>query len=74
MDTLMHAFTRHPRSVGESYFEHMRMALSFAGVLALATLACLAHAFLPFVCEKTGSRLVRELNARLSSRGAPPTA
>ena len=74
METIVQAFARHPRSVGERYWEHMRMALSFARVLALAPLACFAHALLPFVCETTGSRLVRELHARLSSRGTPPTA
>jgi hypothetical protein len=52
----------------------MGMALSFAGVLALATLACLAHALFPFMCERTGSRMVRQLNERLSARGGPPTA
>jgi hypothetical protein len=26
-------FTEHPESVGESYFEHMGVALSFAGPL-----------------------------------------
>ena len=73
METIMQAFTRHPRSVGESYFEHMRMALSFAGVLAWAACACLAHALFPFVCERTGSTLVRKLNERLVSRGGAPS-
>ena len=67
-------FTHHPRSVGESYWQHMRTALSFAGTLALAACACLAHALLPFVCERTGSRMVREMNERLASRAAPPAA
>ena len=74
METITRAFTRHPISVGESYWHHMGMALSFAGTLAVAALACLAHALFPFVCERTGSRLVRELHARLESRGAPPRA
>ncbi|AMO25382.1 DUF6356 family protein [Ramlibacter solisilvae] len=71
MNTITQAFTRHPSNVGESYWQHMGMALSFAGVLALATLACLAHAIFPFLCERTGSRLVRQLNDRLSNRGGP---
>jgi hypothetical protein len=74
MDTITQAFTRHPRSVGESYWEHMAMALSFAAALFVGALACLAHALFPFVCERTGSSIVRRLHERLSARGAPPTA
>lgn len=74
MDQILNAFTRHPRSVGESYWAHMGMALSFAGTLALAMLACLVHAVLPFACESTGSRLVRRLHARLEARGSSPKA
>jgi hypothetical protein len=74
MDAITQAFTRHPRSVGESYWEHMRMAFSFGATLALAALACFAHALFPFVCEKTGSSIVRRLHERLAARGAPPSA
>jgi hypothetical protein len=69
MDTITYAFTRHPRSVGESYWQHMRAALSFAGTLAVAAFACAMHAFLPFTFERTGSRLVRRLHEKLSARG-----
>ena len=58
-------FTEHPRSVDESYVEHMGMALSFAGWLALASLACLIHALLPFLFEKTGSRIIDGLHDRM---------
>ncbi len=58
-------FTEHPRSVDETYVEHMGMALSFAGWLGLAALACLVHAFLPFLFEKTGSRIIDGLHDRM---------
>ncbi|MDF2096085.1 DUF6356 family protein [Aquibaculum arenosum] len=58
-------FTDHPASVGESYFEHMGQALSFAGPLFVASLACLVHAVFPFLCVKTGSRAVTRLHQRM---------
>lgn len=66
MNTL---FTHHPRSVGESYFEHTRFALWFSGQLALAAGAALCHAVLPFTFEKTASRIVAKLYARTHNRG-----
>jgi hypothetical protein len=58
-------FSEHPASVGESYFEHMAHALGFAGRMLVGSLACLVHAFLPFLCVKTGSRCIDELHDRM---------
>ncbi|MEZ5758235.1 MAG: DUF6356 family protein [Emcibacteraceae bacterium] len=55
------SFTEHPASVGETYFGHLLSALSFCGKLTLALLACLTHAFFPFLFEKTGSRIISQL-------------
>lgn len=60
-------FTDHPNSVGETYIEHMGQALSFAGPLLVAGIACLGHALLPFMFEKTGSRIVTGLHNRMVS-------
>jgi len=68
------SFTDHPGSVGETYLEHMGMALSFAGALALAAAACLLHAFLPFACERTGSRAVETLYRRMVTHRARTAA
>jgi hypothetical protein len=61
-------FTEHPESVGESYLEHMNVALSFAGPLLAAGLAALIHAFLPFLFLTTASRTVKQLHARMVNR------
>ena len=63
-------FTDHPASVDETYFGHMAFAGWFASRLFLAGGAALVHAFLPFLCETTASRIVRELFERTSKRGA----
>jgi hypothetical protein len=65
MNRLTEAFTEHPRSVGEGYWEHMGAALSFAGPLLLAGLASLVHAVLPFLLVGTGSRMVSRLHERM---------
>jgi hypothetical protein len=61
-------FTDHPEAVGESYFQHMGVALSFAGPLLAAGLAALVHAFLPFLCVSTASVAVKRLYARMTNR------
>ena len=58
-------FTEHPASVNETYFEHLCAAISFATAMAVATLACLVHAFLPFLCVTTSSRKITELHDRM---------
>ena len=67
-------FTEHPESVGESYFEHMGVALSFAGPLLTAGLAALVHAVLPFLCVTAASGTVKQLHARMVNRRPKPFA
>jgi len=61
----MKIFTQHPASVGENYLQHMGTSLSFALPLLGACLACLIHAVLPFMFEKTGSRIITRLHDRM---------
>ncbi|MGO4526319.1 DUF6356 family protein [Microvirga sp. 2MCAF35] len=70
--SLKRLFTDHPDSVGESYLEHMSVALSFAGPLLVAGLAALIHAFLPFLFLTTASRKVKQLHARMVNRHPHP--
>lgn len=60
-------FLTHPQSVGETYLEHQRVAVSFAGPLLLAGFACLLHAMIPGLCERTASSRIEILHARLNS-------
>ena len=65
MKSLWRCFVRHPASVGESYFQHMATALGFGFWMGVAALAALVHAVLPFLCERTGSRIVGRLHHRM---------
>lgn len=57
--------SKHLQEVDEGYFEHLAHALYFAVTLAWGALCCLVHAFLPFLCEKRGSRLVQGLHEKM---------
>ena len=61
-------FLSHPQQVGESYFQHQRVALSFALPLLGAGLAAIAHAVVPALCERTAGDVIRRLHDRLETR------
>ena len=67
--TMKSLFLTHPQSVDESYAEHMAFAGRFSAVLFLAAGAALVHAVLPFLFEKTASRIVARLYERTHNRG-----
>ena len=58
----------HPRTVGETYFEHMRASLATAGRLALAAGACVVHAVVPGLCTTTGSSAILKLHGEIYPR------
>ena len=67
---LRRLFLDHPKSVDETYLEHMRMAGGFSGELLRAGFACLIHALIPAFCTTTASDIVKRLNTRLTNRNA----
>ena len=69
MTSLTRIMVDHPNSVGETYFQHMRFALRFSGMLFAAGFCALVHAVLPFCFEKTASNIIRRLYARIENRG-----
>lgn len=58
---MLRFFTAHPASVGESYWAHAGRAFGFAALLFGAALACLAHALIPALFERTASRTIARL-------------
>ena len=66
--------TEYPRSVGETYWQHMGTALGVWLRLWLATTVVFIHAFLPFLFPTTGSRIMKQLLVERGSldRGAHP--
>ena len=68
MKSLTAAFTEHPASVDETYFEHMQFAGRFSARLFAAGAAALVHAVLPFAFEKTASNLIRKMHRDIENR------
>jgi len=69
-------FLEHPKSVGESYWEHLYMASCFSGRMLFGAVACFIHALIPGLCVKTGSKTITELHDRMVTnrmRHAAPT-
>lgn len=65
-------FTRHPREVGETYFQHMMTAIGVGSRMAAGALACFVHALFPFLCERTGSRTIERLHRQVHHRAEAP--
>lgn len=65
---LLSSMTEHPQSVGESYGQHLRFAMGFAGWLFLAAGAAAIHAVLPFLFQHTASTILRRLCDRVARR------
>ena len=61
-------FTKHPHSIDESYFQHLRFAMQFGGTMLIGGLACCIHAVFPFLFEKTGSNLLLKLTRHFVDR------
>jgi hypothetical protein len=54
-------FTEHPRSVNESYLEHMKVALYYGINMSLGAVFCTTHSFLPFIFKTDGSNILFRL-------------
>lgn len=71
---ILTSFTRHPATVGESYWQHLFMATGFGLRMVAGGLACIVHALLPFLFEHTGSRCIANLHTRMvTKRSVAPT-
>lgn len=64
----MNLFTKHPQSIGETYWEHFYFASLMGGKMLLAGIACLMHAIFPFLFEKTASNILIQLISQFIQR------
>ena len=55
----------HLQSVNESYFQHMKHALSFTTAMFLGSICCLIHAFFPSLLQQKGSTIILSLHDRM---------
>lgn len=66
-------FISHPRSVNESYLQHAGVAFGISFRLFGAALAALVHAVIPCLFVTTASSTIKDLNAKVVSRGQAAT-
>lgn len=62
---LRRLFNDHPSSVGETYLEHGRHALSFGWAMLRGSIACFIHAAFPWAHRRTGSQTVIRLHGQM---------
>lgn len=51
-------FTEHPKSIGETYFQHLCFAGKFGLQMVIGGLACITHAIFPFLFKDTASNFL----------------
>jgi len=67
-DPMLELFRRHPQTVGETYWQHLRFAARTGGAMVAGGGACVIHGLLPFLFVTVGSRTIRQLSHRLERR------
>lgn len=74
------SFTEHPKTVGETYIQHLQSAWYFSFRMFFGAIACFFHGLFPFLFVRTGSSTVSALYDRMikhrsrSSVLQPPNA
>jgi Family of unknown function (DUF6356) len=64
-------FLAHPRSMGESYLDHLLVATGFGIAMIVGGIACMVHGVFPTLFTTTGSQTVRALYLRMVSSRRP---
>jgi len=61
-------FTKHPKEVGESYFQHLWVALKYSFTLFLLFLISFIHSIFPFIFRNTTSSMIIKMAEDLKTR------
>lgn len=64
----MNLFTKHPNSIGETYFEHFFFASITGAKLTFGGIACIIHAIFPFLFQTTGSQMAKKMVEDINRR------
>ena len=66
--SVLSVFTDHPNSAGETYSEHLGIAMRFGARLFCAGCAAIVHAVIPALFQTTASRMVEAMHADMKGR------
>lgn len=61
-------FTKHPKEVGETYFQHLWIALKYSFKLLLLFVITFIHSIFPFIFKTTTSAKIIEMAEKLKNR------
>ena len=64
---IFNLFTKHPKEVGLSYFQHLYISLSISINFFIGSIKSLIHSFLPFMFETSSSDTIREIDHFIKS-------
>jgi len=65
---VVNPFTKHPHSIGETYFQHMKKAVRYGLRIQLISLMIFIHATFPFLFENDASDEIEKINKELQHR------
>jgi|TARA_B110000967_G_scaffold107982_1_gene110671 hypothetical protein len=68
MKVIYKLFTDHPKSQGESYFQHMVCAATYGFKMILSGIAVIIHSIFPFIFKTTASDCAKEINLEIEQR------
>jgi hypothetical protein len=61
-------FTKHPKEVGETYFQHLWVSLKYSFKLLLLFIIAFIHSIFPFIFKTTTSAKIIEMAEELKNR------
>jgi len=61
-------FNKHPKEVGETYFQHLWVALKYSFKLLLLFIISFIHSIFPFIFKTTVSAKIIEMAEELKNR------
>ena len=67
-NTMSNIFNEHPKSVNETYIQHLIIALKFSVKLFVLFVIAFVHAILPFLFKTTVSKKIIEMANDLQKR------
>lgn len=65
---MLSLFTAHPKSINETYLEHLFFACPTGIKFIFAGIACFLHGIFPFIFQTTGSDLAKKMVADMNRR------
>ena len=66
--TMANVYTKHPKEVGETYFQHLWIALKYSFKLLLLFVITFIHSIFPFIFKTTVSAKIIEMAEELKNR------